>query len=159
MLPSPASCLPYMVVHTFIFQAFTPLLCLKAINHTHVLQENTDSESIWRIFFSSMVSLPKVQQLFGIGQNCSYKALLELAKKSKVSHSRDISTQEQATFFLYVCVGTLKSESHYGLIIVWRGCAPHRFPVTCFLVWSNLLLPYLWAGCVFTISQCLSLFL
>lgn len=100
-------------------------------------------------FFSSIVSLPKVQQLFGIGQNCSYKALQELAKKSKVSHSRDISAQEQATFFLSVCVGTLKSESHYGLIIVWRGCALHRFPVIC-------LLPYLWAGCVF--SQCLSFF-
>lgn len=108
-------------------------------------------------FFSSMVSLPKVQQLFGIGQNCSYKALLELAKKSKVSRSRDISAQEQATFFLYVCVGTLKSESYYGLIIVWRGSALHRFPVIFFLVWSDLLLPYLWAGCVF-ISQCLSFF-
>lgn len=89
-------------------------------------------------FFSSMVSLPKVQQLFGIGQNCSYKALLELAEKSKVSRSRDISAQEQATFFLHVCVGTLKSESHYGLIIVWRGCALHRFPVICFLVWFQL---------------------
>ncbi len=63
------------------------------------------------------------------GLNCSYKATLELAKPSEMFGAPEIFVHKRATF-LRMCVGTLGSENHWSLMIVYCGSVILRFSVT-----------------------------
>lgn len=127
-----------------IFQSFFfPLFCLQMSISLQVIYKGHEYfQDIWRT-----VTSPKVQHLFGIvrlmhlGQNCSYKALLPLAKHSGTlaSLQRNSSAGRQL-FFLHLESGIFDSKDHQALVTIWNGC---RFGC------SDSLLPCLQRACGF----------